>query len=91
MEPRKSAANWESYIARVNELGLRGYANLLLQKLRLTFGDAGAGYRGELGVSDAYNDANMFLVGGKADFVGFMIQLQYVFSLVSIIYMLFTS
>ena len=85
----KSAANWESYIARVNELGPIGYVNLLLQKLRLTFGDAGAGYRGELGVSDAYNDANMFLVGGKADFVGFVIQLQYVFSLACIIYMLF--
>ena len=81
----KRAVNWESYLERLNELGVKGYANLLLQKLKLTFGDAGAGYRGELGVSDAYNDANLFLVGGKADFVGFSIQLQYVFSLICII------
>ena len=82
----KSAANWESFFARLEEQGFWGYINLLFQKLRLTFGDAGAGYRGELGVSDAYNDLNMYLVGGKADFVGYAIQLQYVFSLFCIIY-----
>ena len=84
----KSVANWESYLARVKEHGITGYVHLMFQKLKLTFGDAGAGYRSELGVSDAYNGANIYWVGGKADFVGYVIQLQYVFCLVCILYAL---
>lgn len=82
----KSAANWESYLTRVKEQGINGYLSLMFQKLKLTFSDAGAGYRSELGVSDAYNDANLYLVGGKADLIGYGIQLQYVFSLFCMVY-----
>jgi len=77
----KVSANWESYRGRVKELGISGYGMLLLQKLRLTFADAGAGYRSELGVSDLYNDANLYLVGGKSDWIGYLMQLNYVFCL----------
>lgn len=82
----KSAANWESYVTRIQERGIKGYISLMFQKLKLTFSDSGAGYRSELGVSDAYNDANMYLVGGKADLAGYGIQLQYVFSLFCMVY-----
>lgn len=83
---KKSAANWDSYKDRVQQMGIDGYLSLMLQKLKLTFADSGAGYRSELGVSDLYHDANMYLVGGKADGVGYLLQLQYVMSLLFLLY-----
>lgn len=74
----KREANWESYKKRLADLGMAGYAGLMLKKLKLTFADAGAGYRSELGVSDRYGASNLYLVGGKSDLVGYLIQLSYV-------------
>ncbi|MBR1691718.1 MAG: glycosyltransferase family 39 protein [Lachnospiraceae bacterium] len=85
-QEEKRAANWESYRNRIEEQGIGGYALLMLRKLRLTFADAGAGYRSELGVSDLYRDANLYLVGGKADLIGYLMQLNYVFCLLCLIF-----
>ncbi|MBO6015151.1 MAG: hypothetical protein J6P60_01015, partial [Lachnospiraceae bacterium] len=82
---QKREANMESFRARTSELGVAGYASLMLRKLKLTFADAGAGYRSELGVSDRYNEANLYLVGGKSDGIGFLIQINYVYCLLCMI------
>lgn len=80
----KKEMNWQSYQTRLKQMGMSGYARLMLQKLRLTFSDAGAGYRSELGVSDLYHDQNLYLVGGKSDLIAFLIQVSYVLSLISL-------
>lgn len=82
----KKEANWKSYQERVSQQGIGGYVSLMFQKLKLTFADGGAGYRSELGVSDGYNDANMYLVGGKSDLPGYLIQLFHVFGLLCLVY-----
>lgn len=77
----KTEANLEAYKRRISELGLGGYVKLMFEKLKLTFADAGAGYHSELGVSDLYQDANLYLVGGKSDVIGALIQVNYLICL----------
>lgn len=81
----KTRANLEEYKRRIGELGFDGYVKLMFDKLKLTFADAGAGYHSELGVSDLYQDANLYLVGGKSDAVGALMQANYLICLLGCI------
>lgn len=77
----KKDADKELFLKRVEELGAGGYIRLMFHKLRLTFSDGSGGYLSELGVSQKYNSAHFYFLGGKSDFLGAYTSVYYSFCL----------
>lgn len=77
----KIAGDIELLKERIGQLGARGCARLMLDKLRLTWAEGSGGYLSELGVSQSYLPFHKYILGSKSDFLGAYGAIFYSFSL----------